>query len=343
MQLKLTLVALVLSSLTTLAQHPWESTLRSAASDAATTLRLSRTDSVCVNMANAAPNAAPDSVQQAVINLFARLLADKAKGAEIATNCTGKTANIDVWVSTASADRLAFEGSGKHVSHPQEWGAVVYIPTAERLPGVNSIDAAFNLDAFSLPALPAQVTVTRMSGAQFSGTLVSAEGIDLVIDIPRGKAEKNKKPKRLNLHKSEVFSVQFPEGEWVLYAPDLLLGDDITADEMRIYIAAQRDARDNFKVWPTVLGGVVVCGTVAFLASGGLFLTLLTPLAYAAAQFIPVIRIRENTISNPSHRYNEVYAEGYGRVARSRKVLGGLKGGALGMVIGTAAYFIFAQ
>lgn len=343
MQLKLTVVLLVLSTLTSFAQHPWESPLRSTATDAAASLRLTYTDSVCVGLANAAPNAAPDSVQEAILNLFARLLAEKAKGAEISRQCSQGDATIDLRISTATEQRYAFEGNGSQTYKGLEWSAVMYIPVTERLPEVQAIGNEFNIEAFSLPPLPAQVTVTRMSGAEITGTLISAEGIDLVIDIPRGKPEKNKKPKRINLHKSEVFSAQFAEGEWVLYAPDPLLGDDITADEMRIYIAAERDARENFKVWPTVVTGVVVCGAVAVLASGGLFLTILPPLAYAGAQFIPVIRIRENTISNPEHRYNEVYAEGYGRVARSRKVLGGLKGGALGMVLGSAAYFIFLQ
>lgn len=343
MQLKLTVVILVLSALTSFAQHPWESPLRSSATDAAATLRLSYSDSVCVGLANAAPNAAPDSVQEAVLNLFARLLSERAKGAEISTQCDEGSVTIDLRISSSDALRYAFEGNGRHADQALEWSAVMYIPATETLPEVQSIENDFNIGAFTLPALPAEVTITRMSGAQVTGTLVSTEGIDLVIDVPRGKPEKNKKPKRINLHKSEVFSVQFAEGEWVLYAPDLLLGDDITADEMRIYIAAQRDAREKFKVWPTVVAGAVICGAVAVLASGGLILTILPPLAFGAAQFIPVIRIRENTISNPEHRFNEVYAEGYGRVARSRKVLGGLKGGAIGMVLGTAAYFILVQ
>ncbi|MGF1564965.1 MAG: hypothetical protein ACFCUH_06335 [Flavobacteriales bacterium] len=344
MQLKLTVVLLVLSTLTSFAQHPWESPLRSTASDAAAELRLTRSDSVCVNLAREPfTDQAPDSISQAVLDLFARLLTDKAQGAAVSTGCTNGSAAIELRIAQPEGMRYRFASSGQHLANERSWAAVFFLPEVGELPEESRLSNDFNLDGFSLPALPAAVTVTRMSGAQITGTLVSAEGIDLVIDIPRGKTEKNKKPKRLNLHKSEVFSVQFPEGEWVLYAPDRLLGDDITADEMRIFIAAQRDARENFKVWPTVVTGVVVCGAVAVLASGGLFLTILPPLAYAGVQFIPVIRIRENTISNPSYRYNEVYAEGYGRVARSRKVLGGLKGGAIGMVLGTAAYFIFLQ
>ncbi len=115
------------------------------------------------------------------------------------------------------------------------------------------------------------------------------------------------------------------------------VGDDLTADEMRIYIAGEQDARANYKPRLTAMVGTVVVGGVAFLASGGLILTLVPPLAYAGLQFVPVMRIQEKAITNPQHRYNEIYALGYERVARSRKVLGGLKGGVAGMVIGAAA------
>jgi hypothetical protein len=159
------------------------------------------------------------------------------------------------------------------------------------------------------------------------------------MEVPR----KRRKPKTMAIHKSEVFSVTFPEGEWVLYAPDEVLGDDLSIDEMRIYIAGQQDARDLYNAFPTTLVGVVVGAGGAILASGGLIITILTPVAYGSAQFLPILRIRESTIRNPEHRFNDVYAAGYERVARSRKVLGGFKGGALGMIAGVATWFLILQ
>ena len=57
-------------------------------------------------------------------------------------------------------------------------------------------------------------------------------------------------------------------------------------------------------------------------------------------QLIPRIKIREETISNSENKYNEIYAMGYESVARSRKVIGGLKGSAIGVTVGTIFYFL---
>jgi hypothetical protein len=322
------------------AQHPWMRPLASAADDMVFTLRVSDQDSVCVlvNRAQGEVQLA-DGVVDALREAWVYTLRERIPVKQVKHDCSTGSVNLEVNVNRADEERLRIFTEANHLQNDNTWSAVFFIEDPAELPLLTDGEDPFNKSYFELPELPAEARVLHMSGAVLSGSLVSADGVDVVIEVPR----KRRKPKTVALHKSEIFSVTFDSGEWVLYAPDALLGDDLTVDEMRIYIAGEQDARNRYNPRPTTAVGVVFAAGAAVLASGGLILTLLPPIAYGAAQFIPVIRIREHTISNPEHRYNIIYAEGYGRVARSRKVIGGFKGGAVGMVIGIAGYFLLAQ
>ena len=150
------------------------------------------------------------------------------------------------------------------------------------------------------------------------------------------------KESQRQVHRSDVFSIQF-EGkeEQVLYALDEVLGDWMTLDEMRVYMAGEQDARNNYKAKWAFFSGIPVGAATAFIAQGGLILTIGGPVLYTLAQLAPNIRIRENTITDPSHVYNEIYALGYERVARSQLVVQALKGSVIGMAAGIAGYFLF--
>jgi len=223
----------------------------------------------------------------------------------------------------------------------------------------------------------AQDRITMMSGVVVPCTIVDNEGIDIAysshkkFDVryfsssevaksatwrTRGDSstwcptrtnaferifEKGKVSEKL-LHRSDVFSIQFEDKEeQVLYALDEVLGDWMTLDEMRIYMSGEQDARNNYKAKWAFYAGLPIGATTAFLAQGGLILTIGGPVLYTLVQLAPNIRIREKTITNPVHKYNEIYALGYERVARSRIVVQALKGSAIGMAAGIAGYFLF--
>lgn len=153
--------------------------------------------------------------------------------------------------------------------------------------------------------------------------------------------EKGKISEKL-VHRSDVFSIQ-QSGmeEQIFYALDEVLGDWMTLDEMRIYMAGEQDARNFHKAQWAFFTGLPIGAAAAFLAQGGIIVTVGGPLLYTMIQLAPTIRIREHTITNPTHKYNEIYALGYERVARSRQVVQALKGSAIGMVTGVMAYFLF--
>lgn len=181
----------------------------------------------------------------------------------------------------------------------------------------------------------AQDTILTMSGYEISCSNISFNDFEVHFE----KVKKNGKSKSLKMHVSEVFSVTRNGVDSVLYVQDPMLGDDFSEQEMRIFIAGQQDARNNYKSWPTFAVGAAAGAGVAILAAGAFMATLAVPVVYPVAQLLPVIKIQESTISDPNHRYNEIYASGYERVARSRKVIAGLKGAAIGTLIGVGVFY----
>jgi hypothetical protein len=190
-----------------------------------------------------------------------------------------------------------------------------------------------------IPALlSAQDVILAMSGREYKGRVTDDEGFQVIFEVTK----KSGKVKTLKLHKSDVFSVT-KEGqpEHVYYMPDVILGDELTVQEVRIYIAGQQDAADLFEVRPIFWIGFALAGAGGWMSQGGLLTPFIIPVLYTTFQLVPVIKIREKTIRNPAHKYNDLYASGYERVARSKKVMAALKGSGIGMVLGAAAWQVF--
>lgn len=189
-------------------------------------------------------------------------------------------------------------------------------------------------------SLCAQDCVLTMSGRAIPCEIIDDFGFEVRFEVTK----KNGKKKELRLHKSEIFSVIKNGGaEEVYYAQDDILGDWMSEAEMRIFLAGEQDARNGYDDKPTVYVGMALGAGGAYLAQGGLITTLIVPIAYTLVQMAPVIRIREETITDIRHQYDEIYALGYERVARPKKIVGALKGSATGMVVGVVLFLIFPQ
>lgn len=184
----------------------------------------------------------------------------------------------------------------------------------------------------------AQDTLITMAGYEIPCKVTNKEGYRIEFQIEK----RSGKIKDRSMHKSEIFSLIQNGSEEVLYSPDPILGDDLSVQEMRIFIAGERDARKYYDARPTFWVGFGASMAGAILASGALLATLTLPILYPLAQLIPIIKIKEKYISDPNHRYNEVYAAGFESVARSKKLLGGLKGAFLGAAVGVLIIAIIA-
>lgn len=196
----------------------------------------------------------------------------------------------------------------------------------------------FFFSFFMVSLAHSQDTLLTMSGYKIPCNVTDTEGFEVKYEF----SKKSGKTKNRSMHKSEIFAIIDDGVENVLYAPDPILGDDLSVQEMRIFIAGERDARAYFDTKPTFFVGVVLAGAAAVIANGAFLATFAIPVIYPVAQLIPVIKIKEKYISNPNHRYNEVYAAGFESVARSKKVLAGLKGAALGAFIGAVVIAIIS-
>jgi hypothetical protein len=192
---------------------------------------------------------------------------------------------------------------------------------------------------FCLPgavsSVVAQDKLLFMNGRELSCTVAGDTGAVLKVLIER----KSGKQVTREFPKSDLFSyTPAGKGETVLYAKDEAFGNIYSVEEMRVYMAGERDAADNFRALPTFITGVALCGTLAYLGEGGVIATVAPPLVYAGLQFIPKIKIRQKTMSDPGYRFNDVYADGYEPPARSRKVMAGLSGGVTGVVTGALVF-----
>lgn len=186
----------------------------------------------------------------------------------------------------------------------------------------------------------AQDQILKMSGHTIVGEIVEVTDFQVVCEIQK----KNGKTKQVAFPRSDVFSVT-KEGqeEDIFYQQDSFIGDDYTVQEMRIYIAGEQDALNGYDPSPTKYVGLLVGAGAGVASQGGLLLPIGVPVAYTLLQLAPTIKIREETISNINHKYNDIYAAGYAGVARSKKVLAGLKGSALGAFIGVIFYFLIPE
>lgn len=186
--------------------------------------------------------------------------------------------------------------------------------------------------------LSAQDTLMLMNGQNLPCHIVTDSGTVFVLEITK----KSGKVIKREIHKNDVFSVQKQgQDRFVLYEQNEFIGDIYTVDEMYYLLAGQRDARNNFKAWPTFIAGFVLCGTIAFIGEDGFITAMAPPIAYMVVQLIPKIKIREKYMSNPEYKYNDIYADGFEPPARSRKMLRALGGGFAGSATGVLTWLLF--
>jgi hypothetical protein len=185
----------------------------------------------------------------------------------------------------------------------------------------------------------AQDQILLMNGHQFACKILSDTTIEIEYQIERGK-----KTITRATHKSDIFSYRKGSGpEIVLYQYDEILGDRYQVEEMRTYLAGEADARKNYTAWPTFIAGALICGSIAYVGQDGYLTAFVPPIIYTTIQFAPKIKIRKETISNPVHQYNEVYADGYEPPARSRKVIRAMQGAFGGSALGVGLWFLIGR
>lgn len=142
--------------------------------------------------------------------------------------------------------------------------------------------------------------------------------------------------------KEEVFAVHHPDGtKKYFYELSLETGNDYTLREMQEFIWGERDAIMNYRAKGAFWGGVAFGAVGGFAWQNSIF-SITTPVVWTLGTAIPVIRIRERYMSDPTLKTNP-YRVGFARTARSRTMIQGLKGSAIGTVAGVLIYAVLSN
>lgn len=181
-------------------------------------------------------------------------------------------------------------------------------------------------------------TIFFMNGDILQCDIIDDSQIEVVFEF-----QKRKRRKQLGVHKSEIFGIINNGVKEVYYEENEIVGDDLTISEVEVYLAGQRDARALYKTKKIFYTGLGVALAASIAGEAGLLAVTVPLLIYPAAQYIPYIKIKGETIVNPNHKFNLIYAEGYEGVARGKRVMAALKGSAAGTVIGAFFYRLVLQ
>lgn len=156
----------------------------------------------------------------------------------------------------------------------------------------------------------------------------------------RRKALKAPKLKTGSSDKDEVFSLTLPSGtEKLFYHQDADFGNPYSEASMRSFIAGERDARLHHRSAGAFWGGVGV-GLGAGYAMENSIWTFAVPFVWTLSVRIPTIKVKHSKMSSMKYLGNEDYLAGYESAARSRDMVQGLKGSAIGVICGMLLYGI---
>lgn len=178
-----------------------------------------------------------------------------------------------------------------------------------------------------------QDTVYLMTGHAIGEKVVDTTFGQVSIHNPKNPE------KLINFDQERLYMVRYANGyKRYYYVQDFSINNIFTREEMWLYMKGENDARRGFKA-----RGALVTGTV-FGVLGGMTGTIWGPVApfgFMALSGITKIRIRHNTISNPRFVESDAYILGYERVARQKRKMKSLAGGAIGLVAGYIIYAAF--
>lgn len=177
--------------------------------------------------------------------------------------------------------------------------------------------------------------VLLMNGRTIRGEVM----LDSTLEVKVRYQGKYGKIREAELHRSEIFSITTNGQEVLLYGQDSLLGYTYNVDEMRVFLMGERDAYERYSSRHSLIGGFVFCSTLAYLGKDGFLSAVAPPMLFALANIPFKVRCRSHHMSNEALKYNDWYAEGFGPVAKSKRIKRALIGGFVGSATGLLFYY----
>jgi hypothetical protein len=168
-----------------------------------------------------------------------------------------------------------------------------------------------------------------------NGQVVGEEVIDTLLGAVTIYNPK-KIEKKIHFEFDQLYMVRYSNGiKRYYYQQDSTINNWFTRDEMWMYMKGENDARKGFTAKGAFIGACVA-GLVGGMT--GTFWGPIAPYGYMALSGLPKIKIRGNTISNPSYVESDAYILGYERVARQKRKIKSVIGGTMGLAAGYIFY-----
>jgi len=163
-----------------------------------------------------------------------------------------------------------------------------------------------------------------------------------VIDTTLGAVTINhptKPGKKIHYEWDQLYMVRYSNGyKRYYYVQDSTINNWFTRQEMWMYMKGENDARKGSRAPGSFIGA-----TLARIIGGatGTIWAPIGPFAWMMLTGIPKVRIRHSTVSNPNYIQSDAYILGYERVARQKRKISAVIGGAIGLALGFGTYIAF--
>ncbi len=186
-------------------------------------------------------------------------------------------------------------------------------------------------------------------------TSFSASGVNYSAYY-KDNGKKVEKPGTIEAYR--VFSVSKGGERSILYRQDSLIGNFRTVKQMKSYVMGEQHAFEHYNPKPSFYAGIGLGVGVmlfdthlsknqaqpgedyGFFKSSPSVLPLLTTFVYTVGLGIPSVSLKTSTVKDPLLLQDFDFQDGYTRTAKMRRVMSGLKGKALGVLLGMGTYLI---
>jgi hypothetical protein len=212
----------------------------------------------------------------------------------------------------------------------------------------NPLNHSFQISKKRTVPIEAELALLRRSFEDSLRNLTSLVLIDrhplkaivLQVDSIFVRYRKPGSNKQLEIERDKVYGIANALGETeVVYLPDSLESNWLSANEMKDYIRGQQDAQRNYRIRPNIsaAGGLMV-GAVG--SATGMFVGPLSIIAYTGLAGYTLPGQGRRSGFDQTMKENAAYREGYGTAAKRKTVKKAALWSSIGYVTGLAALTI---
>ena len=216
----------------------------------------------------------------------------------------------------------------------------------------------FSIVLFFFTQSRSQDKILLVTGKVLEGRVISYDEAYLQYTFKKRKELKTDMIERYRIYST----TDSANKETILYVQDSSVGNFMTQPEMKLFIAGERDALNNFKcpgynTTGFLFGlGVSLFDTYrkadstsnytdksffnGFFRDDPTVINLIPVFLYPILAGLPPVTIRINDVTDRNNLMQEPYLEGFERVGKQKRKFVGLKYSALGSATGIALFFL---